>query len=173
MSYWQDRRRTYPQFFKAAYQAIIDYPLDTEIVATAISLMPNGDPSYPSMTPLLEFAAGRYFAYRSPGAQYPASTMGFVVEDLSWRYVRDRQFDRAIALVERLKRERAGEMNDHQWQLVHLPYAAALDGAGRTRDAVTTLQAALQQYPRGDWKKRIGDAIQQYQSKLASHPTPP
>ncbi len=49
-----------------------------------------------STTSLLEFAAGRYFGYRSPGAQYPASTMGFVVEDLSWRYVRDRQFDRAI-----------------------------------------------------------------------------
>ena len=66
ISYWQDRHRTYPQFFKAAYQAIVDYPLDTDVVATAISLMPNGDPSYPSMTPLLEFAAGRYFSHRSP-----------------------------------------------------------------------------------------------------------
>ncbi len=41
LTYWQNKERTNNQFFKAAYQAILDHPLNDDIVVNAINLMPT------------------------------------------------------------------------------------------------------------------------------------
>ena len=53
------------QFFKSAYQGIVDHPDDDHVVATAIMLLDHVAADYPQRLGLAEFGYTRYFGYRA------------------------------------------------------------------------------------------------------------
>lgn len=156
LSYWQNQKRTKSEFFKAAYQAILDYPLDADIVATAVKLM-NYTAGYRNRIKLQEYGLEKHFYYNNPYGQAGDNTAG-IVENLAKHYNNSSQYDRTVSLIERLLSERGHEINDHLLELIHLKYAEALHGQDRTDKALSVLQDAIQRY-NGSWEKQLqGDA---------------
>ncbi|GIX49283.1 MAG: hypothetical protein KatS3mg131_3494 [Candidatus Tectimicrobiota bacterium] len=169
LAYWQNKSRSKRQFFKAAYQAILDHPQDTDLVVTAIKLMPYGDSSYPHLRQLLEFAVAHYFHYRQPLANYggmAGDTIAGIVEDLARIYLGQGEPERAVALIERLLKERGKEINDHMLELLALVHAQALSRAGRQAEAIAVLQHAIDAY-HGDWEKQLRESLARYAPQKA------
>jgi hypothetical protein len=165
LSYWQSKERSKNQFFKAAYQAVLDYPHEPAIVVTSIKLMPYGDSSYPHLIPLLEFAIERYFDYNEPLGNYSgkaADSIAGIVEKLASLYTRYQQPERALALIERLLASRAKAINDHLLELLALEHANALAELDRRDDAIAVLQHAIATY-HGSWEKRLRQQLATYQ----------
>jgi tetratricopeptide (TPR) repeat protein len=161
LTYWRDKERTNNQFFKAAYQAILDYPLDQDLVVNAIYLMPNGDRAYPHVVTMLEFAIERHFDYDRPLNNYqgkPGDTIAGITRRLSRAYNNIGDYESTIELVERLLREREDEINDQLLELLTLDYSEALYEQGRTEEAVATLETAIQKYD-GDWENRLEEKL--------------
>lgn len=157
LAYWQDDERTPNEFFKAAYQAVLDYPEDEDLVMLAISLMPHGDSAYPHTTALLEFAVKHYFDYARPLHNYggeSGDTVAGIVRQLATIYNRSGNYGQAVVLVERLLAAREPEVNDQLLELISLQYAEALHNYGRTPDAVAWLDGAIDKY-HGDWEEKL------------------
>lgn len=79
LKYWQNKDRSESQFFKAAYQAILDYPLDTDIVVTGIKLMDYTSETYRHRIELQKYALEKYFTYKSHYGN-PGDTIAGVAE---------------------------------------------------------------------------------------------
>jgi tetratricopeptide (TPR) repeat protein len=163
LTYWQNKKRSKSQFFKAAYRAILDYPLDTDIVVNAIKLM-HYTYSYPHRIDLQEYAIEKYFSYKNPYGK-PGNSIASIVTNLGHLYNDVNQFDKTIRLTERLLRERENEINDHLLELLHLTYAKALHGQKHTTEAITVLKRAVRKYD-GSWEKRLNGAIAQYEKSV-------
>ena len=157
--YWQNKNKSESQFFKAAYKAIHDYPLDSDIVVNAIKLM-NHTYSYRYRTELQEYAIEKYFSYKSPHGR-PGDSIAGIVWNLGQLYNNAAQFDKSVDLIERLLKEREAEINDHLLELIHLTYAEALYGQNRAAEAINVLKKAVEKYD-GSWKKRLNQAIARY-----------
>ena len=166
LTYWQNDDRSKNQFFKAAYQAVLDYPLDTDLVVNAISLLPHGDSAYPYTTDMLEFAIAHYFDYQRPLNNYlgkRGDTVAGIARKLARLYNSAGDYDYTIELVERLLDARETEINDQLLELLSLTYAEALYQSGREDDAVAALQAAIQKY-NGDWEARLNESLAAYRT---------
>jgi tetratricopeptide (TPR) repeat protein len=163
LSYWQNKDRTKSEFFKAAYQAILDYPLDADIVATAVKLM-NYTGSYRNRMELQEYGVEKFFYYNSLYGQAGDNTAG-IVENLAKHYNNSSQYDRTVSLIERLLNERGNEINDHLLELIHLKYAEALHGQNRTDKAISVLQDAINRYD-GSWEKQLQSDVSKYERIL-------
>jgi len=164
LTYWQNDERTKNQFFKAAYQAILDYPLDDDIVVNAINLLPNGDSAYPHTVSMQEFAVDRYFDYDRPLGNYlgkSGDAIAGIVRDLARVYNSVGDYPATIELVERLVDERGREINDQLLELMTLQYAEALYEYGQTDEAVAVLETAIADYD-GDWEKRLTEQLTRY-----------
>lgn len=172
--YWQDRQRSKSEFFKAAYQAILDYPLDTDIVVTAINLM-NSTSSYRHRIELQEYAVDKYFTFNSVHGKY-GDTIGGIVENLARLYNNASAYDKTVRLIERLLNERGREINDHLLELITMTYAEALHGQHRTDRAISVLADAIQRY-NGSWEEELKKQLARYQSSVSqsavSEPAPP
>lgn len=159
LAYWQDNDRTPNQFFKAAYQAVLDHPQDDDIVVLAVNLMPYGDTAYPHTVTMLEFAIDYYFEYDRPLNNYggkSGDSIAGIVEKLAKIYNRAGNHGAAVVVIERLIDTREHEVNDQMLELVSLQYAEALHGYGRTAEAIAWLDAAIEKY-HGDWEKRLSE----------------
>jgi tetratricopeptide (TPR) repeat protein len=164
LAYWQDDKRTPNQFFKAAYQAVMDYPEDTDMVMLAINLMPYGDTAYPHTVTMLEFALEYYFDYDRPLANYSGKsgdTVAGIVEKLARVHNRAGNHGYAVEVCERLLDLRGSEVNDQLLELITLEYAEALHNYGRNAEAVATLETAIDIY-HGDWEKRLRERLDEY-----------
>jgi len=164
LAYWQNNERSKNQFFKAAYQAILDYPLDEHLVVNAINLLPNGDSAYPYTMTMLEFAVERHFDYDRPLNNYlgkQGDTIAGIVRELSRTYNGIGDYGSTIELVERLLDEREYEINDQMLELLTLDYAEALYEYGQPQQAVAALETAIQKYG-GDWEKRLQEKLARY-----------
>jgi tetratricopeptide (TPR) repeat protein len=159
LSYWQNKDRSKPQFFKAAYKAILEYPLDTDIVVNAIKLM-NYTYSYPYRVELQEYAIEKHFSYRNPHGK-PGDSVAGIVDNLAQLYNNAGQYGKSVQLIEKLLKERETEINDHLLELIHLTYAAGLGGQNRPDEAVNVLKRAIARY-NGDWEKRLNEAVARY-----------
>jgi len=163
LSYWQNKERTKSQFFKAAYQAILDYPLDADIVATAVKLM-NYTAGYRYRMELQEYGLEKHFYYNNPYGQAGDNTAG-IVENLAKHYNNSSQYDRTVSLIERVLNERGHEINDHLLELIHLKYAEALHGQNRTDKAISVLQHAINRY-NGSWERQLQSDVTKYERML-------
>jgi tetratricopeptide (TPR) repeat protein len=164
LAYWQNNERTKNQFFKAAYQAILDYPLDEDLVVNAINLLPNGDSAYPHTMTMLEFAIERHFHYDRPLNNYlgkQGDAIAGIARKLSRTYNGIGNYGSTIELVERLLDEREYEINDQMLELLTLDYAEALYEYGQTDEAVAALETAIDKYT-GDWEKRLEEKLTRY-----------
>ena len=162
LNYWQNKNRSKSQFFKAAYKAILDYPLDDDIVVNAINLM-HYTYSYQNRIELQEYAIGKNFVYRNPYGK-PANTIASIVRNLGQLYNDASRFNKSVNLIERLLKEREAEINDHSLELIHLTYAEALQGQSRTTEAINILKKAVKKY-NGSWEKRLDEAIARYERR--------
>lgn len=163
LDYWQNKERTKSEFFKAAYQAILDYPLDADIVATAVKLM-NYTASYGHRMELQEYGAEKYFSYNSVYGKAGDTTAG-IVENLAGHYNDTSQYDRTVSLIERLIDNRGHEINDHLLELIHVQYAEALHGQDRTDRAISVLHDAIAKY-NGSWEKQLKSEASRYERIL-------
>jgi tetratricopeptide (TPR) repeat protein len=164
LDYWQADVRTDNQFFKAAYRAILDHPLDEDLVVNAINLLPNADTKYPYTMSMLEFAIERHFDYQRPLNNYlgkPGDTVAGIARTLTRAYNGIGDYESTIELVERLVDRREAEINDQLLELLTLQYAEALYEYGRTDEAVAALETAVDSY-HGDWEKRLRERLSQY-----------
>jgi len=167
LAYWQNDERSENQFFKAAYEAIQRHPVDDDLVANAINLMPHGDSAYPHTVTMLEFAMDHYFDYDRPLGNYQGKsgdTVAGIVRQLAGIYNRTSDYGYTIALVEKLLYLRETEVNDQLLELVSLEYAEALYSFGRSDDAIVALQTAIDRYD-GDWEKKLADQLKKYQRR--------
>jgi len=163
--YWRDNTRTPNQFFKSAYQAILDHPTDSDLVVNAINLMPYGDSAYPHTVTMLEFALEHYYYYERPLHNYGGKSgdaIAGIVEKLAKTYNRAGDYAYAVEVCERLLDLREREVNDQMLELISLQYAEALYGHGRTNDAVAWLETAIVKYD-GDWEPKLQGKLDEYQ----------
>lgn len=164
LTYWQNKERTNNQFFKAAYQAILDHPLNDDIVVNAINLMPYGDRGYPYIAQMLEFAVNNYFDYDRPLAQYGGKSgdaIGGIVEDLTGIYNGQNKYRESIELINKLIDKRENEINDNMLELLSLKLAEAYYKSGNKKEAVGTLNKAIKEYS-GSWEKRLSEQLDKY-----------
>jgi tetratricopeptide (TPR) repeat protein len=165
LTYWQNKERTNNQFFKAAYQAILDHPLNDDLVVNAINLMPYGDRGYPNTEQMLEFAVNNYFDYDRPLAQYGGKSgdaIGGIVEDLAGIYNGESKYSETIELITRLLDKRENELNDHMLELLSLELAEAYFKTGNKEEAILTLNKAIEKYD-GSWEKRLKEQMEKYE----------
>ena len=168
MRYWQNRERTPEQFFKAAYQAVLQYPDDPTIVVEAVNLMAYGDPTYPYLGELYRFTLENYFDYNRMDVHYAGKqgdTVAGVVREYARWLIKQNHPDEAITWIERLLQSRERDINDHLLQLLAIEHARAYEDLGQTEKAISILQRALEAYPGGDWKESIQQEIARLQQK--------
>ncbi len=166
MTYWQNKERTNNQFFKAAYQAILDHPDNTNIVVNSINLMPYTDKGYPYTKEMLEYAVNNYFDYKTPLANYggkTGDTIAGIVEKLAGIYNGEGSYGKTIELINRLFKEREKEINDHMLELISLKLAAAYYESGKKDEAINTLENAIAKY-NGSWEERLKEQLNNYLS---------
>ena len=166
--YWKRKTRSARQFFKAAYRAILDHPLDQDLVVHALRWMPIADYYYPYNTKMLEFALSRYFSYDQSLANYSGKKgdmIGGIVQELIRRYLDSENHAGTINLAERLLRERRGDVNDHILEMIALGYAKALHKSAKTRKAIGVLRQAIKEYE-GSWEKQLQARLDAYRGNV-------
>ena len=164
LTYWQNKERTNNQFFKAAYQSILDHPLNDDIVVNAINLMPYGDRGYPYIEQMLEFVVNNYFDYDRPLAQYGGKSgdaLGGIVEELVGIYNGKNKYQESIELINRLIEKRENEVNDHLLELLSLKLAEAYYETSNKEKAIETLNKAIDKYD-GSWGKKLREQLEKY-----------
>jgi len=106
------------QFFKSAYQGIVDHPDDDHVVATAIMLLDHVAADYPQRLGLAEFGYTRYFGYRARTDNCANCMIGDTTQSLavslSRLYSSAGRHDEAIAACRRLLDERAEDVSPYK-----------------------------------------------------------
>ena len=106
------------QFFKSAYQGIVDHPDDDHVVATAIMLLDHVAADYPQRLGLAEFGYARYFSYRARTDNCANCMVGDTTQSLavslSQLYSSAGRHDEAIAACRRLLDERAMDVSPYK-----------------------------------------------------------
>jgi tetratricopeptide (TPR) repeat protein len=106
------------QFFKAAYQGILDHADDAHVVATGIDLLYHVVRDYPHRLEMARFGYERYFAYRQrtdncANCMVGDTTQG-LAQNLSQLYLAAGRADDAIAVCRRLVDERAADVSPYK-----------------------------------------------------------
>ncbi|HKZ08454.1 MAG TPA: tetratricopeptide repeat protein, partial [Methylomirabilota bacterium] len=106
------------QFFKAAYQGILDHPDDDHIVATAIMLLDNVASDYPQRLGLAQLGYERFLRYRARTDNCANCMIGDTSQTLALnlgaRYIAAGRFDDAIAVGKRLIEERGADVSPYK-----------------------------------------------------------
>ncbi|HTO12599.1 MAG TPA: tetratricopeptide repeat protein [Candidatus Binatia bacterium] len=138
------------QFFKAAYQGIVDHPDDEHVVATAIQLMYYVDADYPHRLGLARFGYERYFAHRrrvdNCANCMAGDTSAGLAEQLSRLYREAGRFDEAVAVCRRVIDERAADVSPYVLADVWNEMAWAYWRQGDRERAREVVREALARY---------------------------
>jgi len=138
--------------FKVAYIALLEYPFDEEMVTLAIIMMNSR--SYPKNMELLEFGLSNYFDYNFTLSGKSGDWTAVKTRDLSQIYIRQKRYDEAISIIEKLFSQRKDEINDHTLELTSIEYATALFKTKRKAEAISVLEKAIEEYE-GSWEKQL------------------
>lgn len=138
------------QFFKAAYQGILDHPDDPHIVATAIQFLHYVVSDYPQRIGLAEFGANRYFGYRQRTDNCANCMVGDTVQalalNLSQLYSAANRYNEAIAVNQRLINERGKEVSPYKLAETWNQIAWTHWHAGDRERAIHVVREALGKY---------------------------
>lgn len=106
------------QFFKAAYQGIVDHPDDEHVVATAIDLMHWVERAYPHRLALARFGYERYFTHRRRTDNcancMPGDTTQALAQNLSELLMEAGRYDEAIEVCRRLIEARGADVSPYK-----------------------------------------------------------
>jgi tetratricopeptide (TPR) repeat protein len=158
------------QFFKAAYQGILDHPDDPHVVATAIGLLHWVVRDYPYRLELARFGYDRYFGHRGridncANCMVGDTSQG-LVQNLSQLLTAAGRFDEAIAVCQRLIDERGAEVSPYKLAETWNQMAWAYWHKGERSRAVGIVKEALTRYGgtvRADELKRT---LTRYEAEL-------
>jgi hypothetical protein len=138
------------QFFKAAYQGILDHPDDPQVVAPAIGLLHWVVRDYPYRLELARFGYDRYFGHRGRTDNCANCMVGdtsqSLVQNLSQLLTAAGRFDEAIAVCRRLIDERGAEVSPYKLAETWNQMAWAYWHKGERSRAVDIVQEALTRY---------------------------
>ena len=138
------------QFFKAAYQGILDHPDDPQVVATAIGLLHLVVRDYPYRLELARFGYDRYFNHRGRTDNCANCMVGdasqSLVQNLSQLLTAAGRFDEAIAVCRRLIDERGAEVSPYKLAETWNQMAWAHWHKGERSRAVDIVKEALTRY---------------------------
>ncbi len=166
LSAWQghprgDEGRGERQFFKAAYQGILDHPDDEHVVATAIDLLHWVVRDYPHRLPLAQFGYERYFRHRRRTDNcancMPGDTTQGLAQNLSRLLSEVGRHDEAVAVCRRLIEERGAEVSPYKLAETWDRIAWAHWEKGERERALEVVKEALAKYGgtvRGDDLRR-------------------
>ena len=122
LSAWQGHPRSDDgtgerQFFKAAYQGILDHANDEHVVATGVDLLHHVVRDYPHRLELARFGYERYFAHRRridncANCMVGDTTQG-LAQNLSQLYLEAGRYDEAIEVCRRLVEERGADVSPY------------------------------------------------------------
>jgi len=152
---WQGHRtgdggRGERQFFKAAYQGIVDHPDDEHVVATAIDLMTWVERDYPHRLSLARFGYERYFAHRRRTDNcancMPGDTTQALAQNLSQALIEAGRYDEAIEVCRRLIDARGAEVSPYKLAETWDRIAWAYWGKGERDRAQEIVREALAKY---------------------------
>ena len=106
------------QFFKAAYQGIVDHPDDEHVAATAIMLMDHVAADYPQRLDLARYGYERYFKHESRTDNcancMPGDTTQSLAVNLSRLYSSAGRHDDAVLVCQRLIDERRADVSPYK-----------------------------------------------------------
>jgi tetratricopeptide (TPR) repeat protein len=161
---WQGHPRTdagQRQFFKAAYQGIVDHPDDEHVVATALALLPHVAHDYPHRLGLARFGYERYFRHRArtdncANCMVGDTTQGLTL-NLSQIYAAAGRHDEALEVCRRLVDARGADVSPYKLAELWDHMAWLHWDRGEREQAVQVVREALARYgdtARGDDLKR-------------------
>lgn len=155
LSAWQghphsDDGRGARQFFKAAYQGILDHPDDEHVVASAIALLHYVVRDYPHGLGLARFGYERYFQHRQrtdncANCMVGDTTQG-LVQNLSQLYAAAGRFDEAIEVCRRLIEERGADVSPYKLAETWNQIAWVHWHKGEPERAMAVIREALARY---------------------------
>ena len=155
LSAWQghprgDDGRGARQFFKAAYQGILDHPDDEHVVASAIALLHYVVRDYPHGLGLARFGYERYFQHRQrtdncANCMVGDTTQG-LVQNLSQLYAAAGRFDEAIEVCRRLIEERGADVSPYKLAETWNQIAWVHWHKGERERAMAVIREALARY---------------------------
>jgi len=138
------------QFFKSAYQGILDHPDDPQVVAIAIGLLHLVVRDYPYRFELARFGHDRYFNHRGRTDNCANCMVGdtsqSLVQNLSQLLTAAGRFDEAIAVCRRLIDERGTEVSPYKLAETWNQMAWAYWHKGERSRAVDIVKEALARY---------------------------
>lgn len=138
------------QFFKAAYQGILDHPDDPHIVVTAIQFLHYVVPDYPQRIGLAEFGVNRYFDYQQRTDNcancMPGDAVQALALNLSQLYASTNRYDEAIAVNQRLITERGKDVSPYKLAETWNQVAWSHWHAGERERAIQVAHEALGKY---------------------------
>jgi tetratricopeptide (TPR) repeat protein len=156
-----DGGRGEQQFFKAAYQGIVDHPDDEHVVATAVDLLYWVVNDYPHRLPLAQWGYERYFQHRRRTDNcancMPGDTTQGLAQNLSRLLSEAGRHDDAIAVCRRLIEERGADVSPYKLAETWDRMAWAYWDKGeheRAREVVREALARYGQTVRGDDLRR-------------------
>jgi hypothetical protein len=164
LSAWQGHRQGEEgerEFFKAAYQGVLDHPDDEHVVATAIDLLHWVVRDYPHRLALARFGYERYFRHRRRTDNcancMPGDTTQALAQNLSQLLLASGRPDEAIAVCRRLIEERGAEVSPYKLAETWDRIAWAYWEKGEREHALEVVREALAKYGdtvRGDDLRR-------------------
>lgn len=155
LSAWQgyprgDDGRGERQFFKAAYQGILDRSDDPQVVATGIDLLHWVNRDYPHRLELARFGYERYFRHRGRTDNCVNCMVGdtsqALAQNLSQLYTAAGRFDEAIAVCRRLIDERGAEVSPYKLAETWNQMAWAYWHKGEQARAMDIVRDAMARY---------------------------
>ncbi len=164
LSAWQGHPRSAAgerQFFKAAYQGIVDHPDDEHVVATAIDLLYWVVRDYPHRLALARFGYERYLGHarrldNCANCMVGDTTQGLTL-NLSRLSAEVGRFDDALAVCRRLLDERGSDVSPYKLAEVWEQMAWVHWRAGEPERAREAIREAIERYGhtvRGDDLRR-------------------
>jgi tetratricopeptide (TPR) repeat protein len=184
LSAWQgyprgDDGRGERQFFKAAYQGILDRSDDPQVVATGIDLLHWVNRDYPHRLELARFGYERYFRHRGRTDNCVNCMVGdtsqALAQNLSQLYTASGRFDEAIAVCRRLIDERGAEVSPYKLAETWNQMAWAYWHKGEHSRAMDIVRDAITRYGstvRGEELKRTLARFEAEQERAAAKPVP-
>jgi tetratricopeptide (TPR) repeat protein len=184
LSAWQgfprgDDGRGERQFFKAAYQGILDHSDDPQVVATGIDLLHWVTREYPHRLELARFGYDRYFHHRGRTDNCANCMVGDtaqgLVQNLSQLYTASGRFDEAIAVCRRLIDERGAEVSPYKLAETWNQMAWAYWHKGEHSRAMAIVRDAIARYGatvRGEDLKRTRARFEAELERAATKPSP-
>jgi tetratricopeptide (TPR) repeat protein len=149
------------QFFKAAYQGIVDHPDDEHVAATAIMLMDYVATDYPQRLELARYGYERYFHHRSRTDNcancMPGDTTQSLVLNLGRIYTSAGRHDDAVLVCQRLIDERRADVSPYKLAETWNQMAWAYWQGGDHARALAVVREGLDRYAgtvRGDELRR-------------------